>query len=91
MTSVRARVRPYTSPLIKNPTYPTVVNGCAIRELAWEEEVAPQPSIIEVAKAIEQFVWSGAAGSMKVHLKTLFPAMTKETLEAVIKLITFRS
>ena len=38
MTSIKPRVRPYTNPMIKNPTYPTVI-GNQIREMPWQEEL----------------------------------------------------
>lgn len=53
MPSVKPRVRPYTSPLIATPTYPTVVNGYAIREMEWTDD---QPTLEERVKQLEEQV-----------------------------------
>lgn len=42
MTSIRIHERPYTSPLIKTPTYPTVTEHHRIVEMTWEQRCASQ-------------------------------------------------
>jgi hypothetical protein len=44
--SIQNSSRPWTSPTVRNPTYPMVVNGAAIKEMPWpEDEELLQPKI----------------------------------------------